>query len=108
MMKCMDFQPRRGWENRRRSAREVEKEGKENRGDGIFVRKWHGFPGFGISIRNIGRRWLEREGGGSAKLGIPIGNKELSVTEQGYASLSVGLWERRTRDGGESDGRMEG
>lgn len=44
--------------------------------------------------------------GSSAKLGIPIGNKELSVTEREYASLSA-LRERRIR-GGETGGRRVG
>lgn len=60
MTKRMDLQP---GESSERSAREGEKRIAEKR-RGIFVRKWHGFPGFGISIRNIGRRWLE--GGGTA------------------------------------------
>lgn len=35
----------------------------------------------------------------TAKLGIPIGNKELSVTEREYASLSVLRETRIARDG---------
>lgn len=36
------------------------------------MRKWHGFPGFGISIRNIGRRWLEGGGTAARNLEFPL------------------------------------
>lgn len=71
MTKRMDFHKPWTWERNKKRKRRGGKRIAEKR-RGIFVRKWHGFPGFGISIRNIGRRWLEGGGTAARNLEFPL------------------------------------
>lgn len=86
---------------KRRERKKGETETERDRKRERFVRKWRGFPGFGISIRNIGRRWLQ--GAAARNLEFPLVIKSYPL--QAEHELAVG-WEWR-RIQMELDGRRQ-
>lgn len=76
---------------RREEAREMNRSRERERER--FARKWRGFPGFGISIRNIGRCWLW--GAAARNLEFPLVIKSYPL-QRNTSWLSVsGRGERR-------------
>lgn len=110
MMNCTGFhllglqaswnQPRNGRIWRGKETRTKEGRDRDRKRE-RFVRKWRGFPGFGISIRNIGRRWLQ--GAAARNLEFPLVIKSYPLQEE--HELAVG-WEWR-RIQMELDGRRQ-